>query len=182
MQSDEEDDFFDAVETAEPGTEFTVDVPISSHRRTSSGISTDSQVSFLIPKTKPISPEYSNLQLKNLFKKKSEGREKESSGSENEIEPQEEKPTVSQTVRCIRSKVSLNVTQEKQTKYRVKGFLGMRNMLFNTVAFFHFIFHSITCRINLWRISRSRVQVPTQSQSHRSGFVVSEFQINQTTL
>jgi hypothetical protein len=36
--------FFDAVETADMAGEFTVDVPIPAHRRTSSGISNDSQV------------------------------------------------------------------------------------------------------------------------------------------
>lgn len=37
--------FYDAVETSDMANEFTVDVPISAHRRTSSGISnTDSQV------------------------------------------------------------------------------------------------------------------------------------------
>lgn len=46
VQSDEDDEsmFYDAVETSDMANEFTVDVPISAHRRTSSGISTDSQV------------------------------------------------------------------------------------------------------------------------------------------
>ena len=46
VQSDEDDEtvYYDAVEISEGATEFTVDVPISAHRRTSSGISTDSQV------------------------------------------------------------------------------------------------------------------------------------------
>jgi hypothetical protein len=48
VQSDEDDEtmFFDAVENSDLANEFTVDVPISAHRRTSSGISTDSQVRF----------------------------------------------------------------------------------------------------------------------------------------
>lgn len=46
VQSDEDDEtvYYDAVETSDVSTEFTVDVPISSHRRTSSGVSVDSQV------------------------------------------------------------------------------------------------------------------------------------------
>jgi len=43
-QSDEEEDYYDAIETTDTATEFTVNVPISAHRRTSSGVSTDSQV------------------------------------------------------------------------------------------------------------------------------------------
>jgi len=48
VQSDEDDEsqFYDAVEVSDMA-EFTVDVPISAHRRTSSGISTDSQVCTL---------------------------------------------------------------------------------------------------------------------------------------
>ena len=47
IQSEEEDEtiYYDAVEASESGSlEFTVDVPIPAHRRTSSGISYDSQV------------------------------------------------------------------------------------------------------------------------------------------
>lgn len=44
QSDDEETEFFDAEETSEQPTEFTVDVPYSTHRRTSSGISVDSQV------------------------------------------------------------------------------------------------------------------------------------------
>jgi hypothetical protein len=45
--SEEEDEtvYYDAIEASESGAvEFTVDVPIPAHRRTSSGFSYDSQV------------------------------------------------------------------------------------------------------------------------------------------
>ncbi|CAG7636499.1 unnamed protein product [Allacma fusca] len=80
VQSDEDDEtvYYDAVETSEGGaTEFTVDVPISVHRRTSSGISTDSQ--------------------------RSEGKQ---SNSSSEGEEEGSNPGASQQVRCIRAKKS----------------------------------------------------------------------------
>jgi len=77
VQSDEDDEtvYYDAVEISEGATEFTVDVPISAHRRTSSGISTDSQ--------------------------RSEGKQ---SYSSSEGEDDSSNPGASQQVRCIRAK------------------------------------------------------------------------------
>lgn len=76
VQSDEDDEtvYYDAVESSEQTGDFMVDVPISSHRRTSSGISVDSQ--------------------------KSEGGRQSDSSSDIE----ESNQGASQTVRCIRSK------------------------------------------------------------------------------